>query len=489
MSEPKQLVLCFDGTGNTFKTDTTDTNIQKICWMLERNDEQPGIGTDITPGSLASTTIQKRSGLGNSKSLNLALGKSFDRHVLGGYRFLMRHYREGTRVYIFGFSRGAYTARFLNEMLDFVGLLGPDNEEMIPVIWDAFASWKLARSNTEKEREEKQRAYGILHFSRETLSRPLPPIHFLGLFDTVNSVAGFEVSVDAPPSTRTIRHAVSIDERRVKFRPVLLQGYQEGPRSFRYSAYKPRADEPAERSEPDGAKSTPEPPISLEAPDFEAPDFGDPNQNTDVNIDDEKQDIEELWFPGAHADVGGGFKVDPNEIWQMSHPSLVWMVQEAQKAGLRFSPHKVESSRCLKRDESQEEQSNKSVRAARMDYLHALHYSATKGLIHDLLDSVLSWRLMEYLPLRRMELQSDEKLKAVRWPPPRGQARHVPKDARIHRSAILRMQHDASYRPANLLQSLSGDENTDAFDIGKWAVHSHEGDPARESYVRQGGGR
>jgi uncharacterized protein (DUF2235 family) len=59
----------------------------------------------------------------------------------------MRHYQTGAKVYIFGFSRGAYTARFLNEMLDYVGLLGPDNEEVVPFIWDAFVSWKLGRTD------------------------------------------------------------------------------------------------------------------------------------------------------------------------------------------------------------------------------------------------------------------------------------------------------------------------------------------------------
>jgi len=51
------------------------------------------------------------------------LGTSFDQHVMAGYRFLMRYYTPGDDIYFFGFSRGAYTARFLAEMLDHVGLL------------------------------------------------------------------------------------------------------------------------------------------------------------------------------------------------------------------------------------------------------------------------------------------------------------------------------------------------------------------------------
>ena len=50
---------------------------------------------------------------------------------MGGYKFLMRYYRYGDEIYLFGFSRGAYTARFLAEMIDHIGLLSQGNEELI----------------------------------------------------------------------------------------------------------------------------------------------------------------------------------------------------------------------------------------------------------------------------------------------------------------------------------------------------------------------
>ena len=56
-------------------------------------------------------------------TLDEAIGSSFVDHVTSGYRFLMRYYNPGDCVYIFGFSRGAYTARFLAEMVHMVGLL------------------------------------------------------------------------------------------------------------------------------------------------------------------------------------------------------------------------------------------------------------------------------------------------------------------------------------------------------------------------------
>jgi uncharacterized protein (DUF2235 family) len=59
------------------------------------------------------------------------IGSSFDQHVGGGWRFMMRFYTVGDQNYIFGFSRGAYIARFLAEMLDHFGLLSHGNEEMV----------------------------------------------------------------------------------------------------------------------------------------------------------------------------------------------------------------------------------------------------------------------------------------------------------------------------------------------------------------------
>jgi len=56
---------------------------------------------------------------------------------MGGYKFLMRYYNVGDDIYLFGFSRGAYTARFLAEMLDHVGLLSAGNEEMARFAWKA----------------------------------------------------------------------------------------------------------------------------------------------------------------------------------------------------------------------------------------------------------------------------------------------------------------------------------------------------------------
>lgn len=84
------------------------------------------------------------------KAFDLALATSFDQHVIRGYRFLARRWVPGAKIYLFGFSRGAYTARFLNEMLDYVGLLSADNEELIPFVWERSRSGNSPRVRSQR---------------------------------------------------------------------------------------------------------------------------------------------------------------------------------------------------------------------------------------------------------------------------------------------------------------------------------------------------
>ncbi|KAF7169316.1 hypothetical protein CNMCM6106_004228 [Aspergillus hiratsukae] len=462
----RQIVLCFDGTGNTFRADGTETNILKICRMLERTDEQSGIGTEITPGSLAAMTLKKSSRLGKSKTLSQALGKSFDQHVLGGYRFLMRHYRSGAEIYIFGFSRGAYTALFLADMLDHTGLLGPDNEEMIPFIWDAFSTWKLTRYQPDQRSE----AMKFLHHCRNTLCRPVVRARFLGLFDAVNSIADFEIFNDMHPSARITRHAVSIDERRSKFQPVLLR-----PREMN----KPRA--------PRHVRSTNDAPLA-ESPEAlnsaDVPAAADEN-NVDADEDEDDDmicDIEEIWFPGGHSDIGGGHQRAPTEkTYQLSHAPLVWMVQEASRCGLRFQPHMLRSEGCVPDEESPDQ------------FYKDLDESITHGQLHDKLQSgpgmssisVLAWRTMEYLPIRRADRQRDGSWKPIHWPLHRGEFRALGPNDVIHVSAFRRMESNPEYRPVRLIAGASkGVKKTPAaYGRGEFVLHEHEGDPVRQTYI------
>jgi hypothetical protein len=394
----------------------------------------------------------------------------------------MRHYRSDGNIYIFGFSRGAYTARFLAEMLDYVGLLGPDNEEMIPFIWDAFSRWKLTRFNkgTEKGSLEQKRAMEFLSNCRQSFCRPMTRVRFVGLFDTVNSVADFEINNDDRSSARVIRHAVSIDERRVKFQPVLLPRPRR--RSGRNSAVLVGNNGTSEdvgrtgKSEKVGNMGSK---ALIQTPDANA-------KTEEPDKDDDVQDIQEVWFPGSHADIGGGFSKEQGEDWQLSHAPLVWMVQEAQRAGLEFDQEKLEYFNCLGEDPLDP--------ASTKAFCEALEISSAKGALHDRLAfgnglsavSVLAWRLMEYLPIRRASLMPSGKWELVHWPLHRGAPRDIPSSAEIHGSTLHRMQSDSNYRPANVIMGGGGRGVRRApaeYGIGNLKVHSHEGDLVRQTYV------
>jgi hypothetical protein len=215
------------------------------------------------------------------------------------------------------------------------------------------------------------------------------------------------------------------------------------------------------------------------------------------------------------------------ELWALSHAPLVWMVQEAKKAGLQLDERKMKQFQCLEefdgdytaireeigarrlstvnqcREDHNETDgayrsapNEKERSAASRDFWHALHTSSTKGLLHDCLEfkqglptlSVISWRIMEWLPFRRMDLQADGTWKPISWPLPRGEVRDVPLDAEIHVSAIRRMQADSSYRPGNVIVGGGGRGVRRApaeRGMGEWVVFKNEGDGVRETYVRK----
>lgn len=101
---------------------------------------------------------------------------------------------------------------------------------MCQFAWKTFQKWQCRQERTDKEKQEKQYLLAFMCAFRETFSRPVRPIRFLGLFDTVNSVPRFENAwmqrtkfpYTARSSAKVIRHAVSIDERRAKFRQDLI---------------------------------------------------------------------------------------------------------------------------------------------------------------------------------------------------------------------------------------------------------------------------
>ncbi|EMC96032.1 hypothetical protein BAUCODRAFT_148869 [Baudoinia panamericana UAMH 10762] len=401
---PKSLeILCFDGTGNKFQGNASDSNIVKIFSLLDRQDGnqfhyyQPGIGTYVETSSLSHKSRFGRIKSWYVKSKDMAIGTSFGEHVMAGYKFLMRYYNQGDHLYFFGFSRGAYTARFLAQMLDFIGLLSAGNEEMLRFAWKTFAGWQMRAEGTEKDKEKRKEQFNFMKNFRQTFSRPIDRIRFIGLFDCVNSVPQFEAAwmgrtrfpYSAKSSALVIRHAVSIDERRAKFRQDLVSEQRrapddhahvhgdhlhwhhkealegpspnektdrpklQSPPSEHHSRYSPKRQtshlQPIASSaaSQNDAASTAGSQISIDST-AAARERRQEHRDFDADYHDEhdEQDILELWFAGQHGDIGGGWTLKEGEQPASDLP-LMWMVREAKRAGMPFDEDKLEASGYL----------------------------------------------------------------------------------------------------------------------------------------------
>ncbi|KAF2179680.1 hypothetical protein K469DRAFT_673774 [Zopfia rhizophila CBS 207.26] len=408
----RRLVLCFDGTGNAFRGDTSDTNVVKIYQMLDRaipvqfHYYQPGIGTYKEGKTNAPETFFRKLIANIGATIDQAIGTTFVHHVTAGYRFLMRYYNPGDCIYIFGFSRGAYTARFLAEMVHTIGLLSRGNEEMVHFAWKTFAKFQQARGKSNPSQADTDRIDFMVKF-KKTFCRPHVDIHFLGLFDCVNSVGQFEIplfrksfeAIATPPATH-IRHAVSIHERRLKFKPALFILDDK------------------------------------------------PHQN----------DIVEMWFAGNHGDVGGGWKNEDGEEHLLSDTPLMWMIHEV----LNLPNHDKKlafRTTSLDKHEKREKKYEKS--------LH-LNLSAAAPVkhnfkMHDMLKfgggaawiMTIVWWIIEILPFfTRLELESG-KWVPRHWPPNLGAPRDISNGAKIHKSVYELCQ--AGYLTEEQMPKTGGD--------------------------------
>ncbi|RGP66299.1 short chain dehydrogenase reductase family [Fusarium sporotrichioides] len=493
--EHVKLILCFDGTGNTFSGTNADTNVVKILRKLDRNHPkqyhyyQTGIGTyDVNESSVHKTALGEiRSSV--SKSIDQGFGTTFDAHIMAGYRFLMRYYEPEAKIYIFGFSRGAFTAKYLARMVNKVGLLCKGNEEMVPFAYklyqralkcesdDAVAAQKctstaakphpehdnlLARDGTANDGDGPQDKAanfiaGQAHVKTSKIARAArkeveafsqtfcrnegadPTKHdnikvfFLGMWDCVNSVAVVEKNAPAPVevagTAAHVRHAVAVDERRVKFKPALL-----------------------------------------------AQDIRKDARNND------EEDILEVWFPGNHGDIGGGWPAMPtdkppsemgylerlrhifstmkqstmeepldDDALQMSDMALDWMIREVDVVGREHPESAVRWCHTVEgfvKNMSDKERVTTHV---------------VKGFMHDTLSfgygsaffKVLMWKFMEMLPgIPRWELNDSpdkEGWESHRLWPNFGACRDIPRGAKLHNSLRERLNEMSAkkYSPQN----------------------------------------
>ncbi|KAL8921769.1 MAG: hypothetical protein Q9208_005526 [Pyrenodesmia sp. 3 TL-2023] len=328
--------------------------------------------------------------------LDQALGLSFRHHVIAGYQFIMRYYSPGDCIYIFGFSRGAYTARFLAEMLQKIGLLSRGNDEMVSFAWKTFSDWQASRSMTKNTQTEKNKTdEKYMEAFKKTFCRDKVHVHFLGLFDCVNSVGQFDLpftstSFQQIPTkvAENVRHAVAINERRIKFKPALF--HQDGHQ-----------------------------------------------------LDDSV--VKEVWFAGAHGDIGGGWPLEEGQTQTLSTLPLKWMLDEIR--GLPESDGKIEFESQKSHKEPKVDTSGHKLNdfilepqvkgAPTFPKPHdELKFGRAKSGFMSMVATAF-WKLIEYIPLFSRLEYKDEKWVVERFPPSRGAYRDIPTGAEIHPSVKL----------------------------------------------------
>ncbi len=200
----KNIVVCCDGTGNEYGRNST--NVVGLFERILRDDQQiayydPGLGTF---SSFRSPMLDR---------LGLMLGKAFgigiEANIEDAYEYLMDRFQAGDRLFIFGFSRGAYTARCLAGMLNKVGLLQKGSRNLIPYAMRVYTT----TGNDD-----------IAAGFKRTYSHECKP-HFIGVWDTVGSLGYFRekkfTNNRLNPDVSFGYQAAAIDEKRKKF-PISL---------------------------------------------------------------------------------------------------------------------------------------------------------------------------------------------------------------------------------------------------------------------------
>ena len=131
---PRNIIVCCDGTNNEFGPE--NTNVVRLVEILERDAQlvyyDPGVGTLPEPG------IWSKIGGMISQIGGLAFGAGLPWKVEEAYTYLMNYWERGDRVFLFGFSRGAYSARVLAGMLHAIGVLPRGSENMVPYAMRLF---------------------------------------------------------------------------------------------------------------------------------------------------------------------------------------------------------------------------------------------------------------------------------------------------------------------------------------------------------------
>jgi uncharacterized protein (DUF2235 family) len=274
----KRLVVCADGTWNRPEADLEKdypTNVLKFArsikpvtstWTEQQVFYDWGVGSYY--GSVSGGIT----------------GKGVHKNIMDAYRYIIQNYTDGDEIFLFGFSRGAYTVRSLCGLINNCGILKREHANRVQEAFDLYK--RSGPANKPGGAKSIMFRARYAHQSRvvkfvgvwDTVGAMGIPLSFLGLFEDKDEFYDTKLG----SNVQVARHAMAIDEMRSDFEPTIWQ---------------------------------PRPGI----------------------------DMKQTWFSGVHSDVGGGYKPDKNKLVASDAP-MAWMAQEASQFGLELEPFWVTPS-------------------------------------------------------------------------------------------------------------------------------------------------
>lgn len=269
----KRIVICADGTWNKPEKNLKEdfpTNVLKLARAIKpiaRDGNPQQVFYDWGIGSYHDNTV---AGI---------TGKGLNKNIMDDYRYIVQNYSNGDEIYLFGFSRGAYTIRALCGLINNCGILKRADAALIQKAFNHYKVSGEAHSPSGKKSIEFRKKYS--HQSRQikfvgvwdTVGAMGIPISFLGLFEDKDEFYDTKIG----KNISVARHALAIDEHREDFEPTIW------------------------------------------------------DKNNHANL-------QQVWFAGAHSNIGGSYKPDRNGAL-LSDNALSWLIKEAEATGLSIEPH------------------------------------------------------------------------------------------------------------------------------------------------------
>ena len=269
----KRIVVCADGTWRRPEKDLkkdVPTNVLRLARAIKpvaRDGAPQQVFYDWGIGS-----YHDRVSAG-------ATGKGLHKNIMDDYRYIVQNYSPGDEIFLFGFSRGAYTVRSLCGLINNCGIVKRPDARLIQAAFEHYkkpgASYAPRGGKSVAFRGTHSHASRTITFAGvwDTVGAMGIPLSFLGFLDDKDEFYDTEIG----SNVRIARHALAIDELRRDFEPTV---------------WRPKAG----------------------------------------------TDIKQVWFAGAHSDVGGSYAPDKDGALLSDLP-LNWMMRQGTAAGLTLEPH------------------------------------------------------------------------------------------------------------------------------------------------------